>query len=40
LDDAHYNRLLNDLGYNEQEWMRRLTRRALNEATGRRNRSR
>ncbi|WP_404487077.1 dermonecrotic toxin domain-containing protein [Pseudomonas sp. HT11] len=40
MDDAQYNRLLNDLGYNEQEWMRRLTRRALSDATGRSNRSR
>ncbi len=33
-----YNRLLNDLGYNEKEWMRRLTREALANATGLSNR--
>ncbi len=39
MGDELYNRLLNDLGYNQQEWMRRLTRRALAKATGRSNRS-
>lgn len=34
-----YNRLLNDLGYSEKEWMRRLTREALARATGRSNRT-
>lgn len=33
-----YNRLLNDLGYNEKQWMRRLTREALANATGLSNR--
>ncbi|AZE82511.1 hypothetical protein C4J98_1082 [Pseudomonas orientalis] len=34
-----YNRLLNDLGYNEKEWMRQLTRQALARETGRSNRA-
>ncbi|MEX5580279.1 NEL-type E3 ubiquitin ligase domain-containing protein [Pseudomonas lurida] len=39
MGDELYNRLLNDLGYNQQEWMRRLTRRALDKATGHSNRA-
>jgi hypothetical protein len=39
MSDELYNRLLNDLGYNQQEWMRRLTRRALDKATGHSNRA-
>ncbi|KAA8560900.1 E3 ubiquitin-protein ligase SspH1 [Pseudomonas extremaustralis] len=39
ISDEHYNRLLNDLGYNEKEWMRRLTRQALGRAGTRRNRA-
>lgn len=39
ISDDTYNRLLNDLGYNEQEWMRRLTREALDKASGRTNRT-
>lgn len=39
LPDELYNRLLNDLGYNEKEWMRQLTRQALARDTGRRNRA-
>lgn len=31
LSDELYNRLLNDLGYSSQEWLRRLTREALTE---------
>ncbi|PRW91372.1 hypothetical protein C7A11_02125 [Pseudomonas simiae] len=38
ISDALYNRLLNDLGYNEKEWMRGLTREALKKAHLRRNR--
>jgi hypothetical protein len=38
ISDELYNRLLNDLGYNEKEWMRRLTRQALDKAGERRNR--
>ena len=38
ISDELYNRLLNDLGYNEKEWMRRLTRIALDKASERRNR--
>lgn len=38
MSDDLYNRLLNDLGYNEKEWMRRLTRQALDKAGERRNR--
>jgi hypothetical protein len=40
MTDERYNRLLNDLGYNEKEWMRRLTRQALNTAVGYTNRGR
>jgi len=40
ISDALYNRLLNDLGYKEKDWMRGLTRTALktplNSVTGRR----
>ena len=38
MSDDLYNRLLNDLGYKEKEWMRRLTREALARATGLSNR--
>jgi Leucine-rich repeat (LRR) protein len=38
LSDELYGRLLNDLGYNEKEWMRRLTREAMTKATGMTNR--
>ncbi|MBC3195130.1 NEL-type E3 ubiquitin ligase domain-containing protein [Pseudomonas poae] len=40
MSDDVYNRLLNDLGYNQQEWMRRLTRTALTVAANRTNRTR
>ncbi|WP_422396255.1 dermonecrotic toxin domain-containing protein [Pseudomonas trivialis] len=40
MDTERYNRLLNNQGYDRQEWMRRLTRRALTQASGRSNRSR
>lgn len=40
INDDLYNRLLNDLGYNQQEWMRRLTRAALTAAADRTNRPR
>ncbi|KTC42601.1 hypothetical protein AO260_33240, partial [Pseudomonas sp. ABAC21] len=40
MSDDVYNRLLNDLGYNQQEWMRRLTRTALTAAANRTNRTR
>lgn len=39
MSDELYNRLLNDLGYNEKEWMRSLTRKALKKARARRNRA-
>ena len=38
MSDDLYNRLLNDLGYNEKQWMRRLTREALARAGGLSNR--
>ncbi|UOB25119.1 hypothetical protein MRY17_05325 [Pseudomonas orientalis] len=39
MSDEVYNGLLNDLGYQEKEWMRQLTRQALARDTGRRNRA-
>lgn len=39
MSDDLYNRLLNDLGYKEKEWMRRLTHEALARATGLSNRN-
>lgn len=38
MTDDFYNRLLNDLGYREKEWMRHLTREALAKASGLSNR--
>lgn len=38
MSDDVYNRLLNDLGYSEKQWLRRLTREALANATGLSNR--
>jgi HPt (histidine-containing phosphotransfer) domain-containing protein len=38
MSDDGYNRLLNDLGYSEKQWMRRLTREALANAAGLSNR--
>lgn len=34
MPDEQYNRLLNDLGYNEKAWMRKVTREALVAANG------
>ncbi|MGP1666110.1 MAG: hypothetical protein ACTS5I_09430, partial [Rhodanobacter sp.] len=39
ISDALYNRLLNDLGYKEKDWMRGLTRTALKNAAQQRNRA-
>ncbi|WP_309139814.1 MULTISPECIES: NEL-type E3 ubiquitin ligase domain-containing protein [unclassified Pseudomonas] len=38
MSDELYSRLLNDLGYHEKEWMRRLTREAMDQAVGMSNR--
>jgi hypothetical protein len=38
MPDALYEQLLNDLGYQQKEWLRQLTREALERHEGRRNR--